>query len=244
MEHEQFIQSDLNLACRTIVVEIRRLVVNRDAPLLVALDGGSGSGKSVLALSIEKELDAALIPRDDFFAAHISDAEWDSRTVEERASDAIDWQRLRAEALEPLLAGRPARWHAFDFEAGLRADGTYAMRTDYVERKPSAVILLDGAYSARPELADLVALSVLVDAPVEVRHARLAAREEARFLDAWHARWDAVEAYYLRHVRPISSFDLVVTNGHSNETSSTVETGVGAGSTTKKRNYHGQYTSI
>jgi para-aminobenzoate synthetase len=207
-------ESDLNLACKTIVAEIRRLMVNRDAPLLVALDGGSGSGKSALALLIEKEVDAALIPSDDFFAAHIPDAGWDARTVEQRARDVIDWRRLRTEALDPLLAGRPARWHAFDFEAGLRADGTYAMRTDYVEREPSAVILLDGIYSARPELADLVVLSVLVDAPVEVRHARLAAREEARFLEAWHARWDAVEAYYLTHVRPISCFDLVVTNGH------------------------------
>ena len=205
--------SDLNLACNTIVAGIQRLMVNRHTPILVALDGGSGSGKSILASLLEKALDAALIHGDDFFAADIPDAEWDTRTIEERARDAIDWRRLRAEALEPLLAGRPAKWHPFDFEAGLRADGTYAMRTDYVEREPKAIILLDGAYSARPELADLVALSVLVDVPVDVRHARLAAREEASFLSAWHARWDAAEAYYFTHLRPISSFDLVVTNG-------------------------------
>jgi uridine kinase len=123
--------------------------------------------------------------------------------------DAIDWRRLRAEALEPLLAGKPAKWHPFDFDT-IRPDGTYAMRTDFVECQPADVIILDGAFSARPELADLIDLSVLIDVPVAVRHQRLAARESTPFVESWHARWDAAEAYYFTHVRPKSSFDLVV----------------------------------
>jgi uridine kinase len=78
--------------------------------------------------------------------------------------------------------------------------------------EPNAVIVLDGAYSTRPELADLVDFSVLIDAPVDVRHERLAAREDKNFLDSWHARWDATEKYYFTHVRPKSSFDCVVVN--------------------------------
>ena len=114
-----------------------------------------------------------------------------------------------------LRAGRVARWHAFDFDAGVRPDGTYAMRSDFVEREPSGVVVLDGAYSTRSELADLIDLAVLVDTPVGVRHARLAAREEKGRLAAWHARWDDAEAYYLAHVRPAPSFDLVVTTAPS-----------------------------
>jgi uridine kinase len=94
------------------------------------------------------------------------------------------------------------------------------MRTDFVEREPSTLIVLEGAYSCRPELADLIDVSVLVDVPVEVRHGRLAARAEKyhglvkakKFLDSWHSRWDAAEEYYLTQVRPRSSFDLVVDN--------------------------------
>jgi para-aminobenzoate synthetase len=204
---------DLHAAALSIIAEIRRRMVNRTTPLLVALDGTSGSGKSTLAALIVAELGAVLIPSDDFYAADIPDAQWDARTPAARAADAIDWRRLRAEALIPLLSGRPAQWHAFDFEAGTRPDGTYAMRADFVVRQPAAVVVLDGAYSARPELTDLIDLAVLVDAPIEVRHARLAAREEAHFLAAWHARWDAPEAYYFSQVRPRASFDLVVTTG-------------------------------
>jgi uridine kinase len=178
--------------------------------VIVALDGPSGSGKSTLAGMVAEALDASVVPTDDFFAANITDAEWDARSARERAADGIDWHRVRREAIEPLLAGAPARWHAFDFDAGPRADGTYVMRTDFTERRPAPVIILDGAYSARPELAELIDLSVLVDAPPELRRTRLVARETASFLKAWHARWDGAEAYYFTHVRPPSSFDLVV----------------------------------
>ncbi len=202
----------LKSAADTIVAEVRRRIVGRKTPILIALDGGSGSGKSAVASLVAEELDAVLIQGDDFYAANISDAEWELRPPRARAADAIDWKRLRAEALEPLLAGKPAKWHAFDFAGGVRPDGTYAMRTDFVEREPNSVIVLDGAYSTRPELADLIDLSVLVDAPPDVRHKRLAAREDKRFLASWHARWDAAEEYYFTQVRPKTSFACVVLN--------------------------------
>ena len=104
-------------------------------------------------------------------------------------------------------------WHAFDFVSGLRPDGTYEMQTDPIGRAPADAIILNGAYSGSAPLADLVDLSVLVDVPLDVRHARLAAREETDFLAHWHSRWDAVEEYYFTQVRPKTSFDLVVSGG-------------------------------
>jgi uridine kinase len=205
------VSPELALAANTLLAAIRRLQAGRAMPLLVALDGPSGAGKSTLAELLAQQLGAVHIPSDDFFAAEVTDAGWDARDPAARARDAIDWRRLRSEVLKPLLAGQPARWHAFDFEAGLRPDGTYGMQTAWTERQPAAVIVLDGAYSTRPELLDLIDLSVLVDVPLAVRHARLAAREAADFMAAWHARWDAAEAHYFTHVRPPDSFDLVVT---------------------------------
>jgi uridine kinase len=201
---------ELKVAADTITVRIQHLLVNSPGPILVALDGGSGAGKSTLALMLAEKLDVTLVQSDDFYAAHIPDAGWDARSPQERAADVIDWRRLRTEVLEPLLAGRVARWHPFDFGAGTRPDGTYAMSTAFVERTPASIIVLDGAYSARPELADLIDLSVLVEVPIDVRHQRLAAREEKDFLAAWHTRWDAAEEYYLTQVRPPASFDLIV----------------------------------
>lgn len=79
-------------------------------------------------------------------------------------------------------------------------------------RKPKPVILLDGVYSARPELADLVDLAVLAEAPNDrARRQRLIAREGEAFMNAWHALWDAAEDHYFSLVRPRSAFDLNVT---------------------------------
>jgi len=201
---------DATAAGDAVADAIRQLMARHNRPILIAIDGASGSGKSSFALWLAAKFKAALVQSDDFFAAGISNAEWDARTPEERATDAIDWQRVRVEALEPLLTGKSAKWHAFDFAGGARPDGTYAMRSDFVEREPALVIVLEGAYSTGCALADLIDLSVLVDAPREVRHERVQAREEQEFLAAWHTRWDAAEEVYFSKIRPRSSFDLVV----------------------------------
>jgi para-aminobenzoate synthetase len=195
---------------REVIAEIRKLLSNHSRPVVVAVDGGSGAGKSTLASLVHSQLDTALIPLDDFFSAAISDQEWDEFTVEEKLEHVFDWDRLRHQVIEPLLRGEVARWRAFDFESGLRADGTYGMQEEPKQRDPAEVILIEGAYSAGPQLADLEGLSVLVEVPIEQRHTRLEAREEEEFLRRWHQIWDEVESYYFNQVRPKGSFDIVV----------------------------------
>lgn len=196
-----------------VMSAIRRLQSSRPGPMVIAIDGGSGAGKSTLASWVADKVNAALIQMDDFFAADIPDSHWNDFSVEDRLNHVFDWQRVRDCAIKPLLAGEPARWYAFDFESGLHPDGTYGMKADPEEREPADVILLEGAYSASPFLANLVDLAILVDVPIEERRARLAAREDKEFLARWHRIWDAVEEHYFTQVRPRASFDLVVGHG-------------------------------
>lgn len=102
-------------------------------PLVIALDGPSGAGKSALARPLAVRLQASVIATDDFFAATIAGAQWDAWSPEERAAHVIDWSRVRTEVLRPLMEGRYARWHPFDFAGGPRADGTYAMAHAWCE---------------------------------------------------------------------------------------------------------------
>ena len=195
---------------RIIIDAVQRVLAKYGGPVLVAVDGPSGAGKSTVAAALAATTGAVVVPGDDFFAAEITATQWDARDASERARDCIDWRRLRRDALEPLRNGRAVEWYPFDFAAGERPDGTYAISVDVVRRDPAPVIILDGAYSTRPELADLIDLSVLVDVPAAVRQQRLVAREAPVFLAAWHARWDAAEAFYFTQVRPPATFDLVV----------------------------------
>jgi uridine kinase len=85
------------------------------------------------------------------------------------------------------------------------------MSQQLVEKQPAPVIILEGAYSSSPEIADLIDLKVLIDVPILERHQRLDEREQDKqFLQRWHILWDAVEGYYFTEIMPKSSFDLVV----------------------------------
>jgi uridine kinase len=204
-------QSKLDIVSSKLSDSILSLKKTNNKPILIAIDGGSGSGKSSIADIVSKQLKATLIVTDDFYAADISNEGWAKRTYKERTADVINWRSLRANVLDPLLDGKHARWNSFDFNAGY-PDGTYGIKQDTIYYEPNEIIILEGAYSARPELSDLIDLKVLIDVPVQERHKRLAEREEKEFLIQWHERWDGAEQYYFRDVRPPSSFDLVIEN--------------------------------
>ena len=191
-------------AAQPILGRIGRLLAGGRAPVLVAVDGYSGAGKSRLATAVAAAVDGVIVDGDDFYAGDPAEA-WEAGTVAEDAERCFDWRRLRREALEPLLAGRVASWRRFDWEAGR------GLAESPTVRQPATVVILAGASSARPELADLVSLSILVEAPAEIRRERVALRDGR--IDEWYARWEAAELHYFTHVRPPASFDLRVDNG-------------------------------
>ncbi len=190
---------------RELVDKIRLMMAGRkDRPLLIALDGRSGVGKSTLAQAIAQEVGGVVVQGDDFFSGG-PDSEWDARSPEQKVADCIDWRRLRKEALEPLLAGRPAAWHPFNFATGI------GLSSEVIQCKSAPVIILDGAYSCRPELADIVDFSVLIEmADDHLRRKRLLTREGRDFMEAWHKRWDAAEDHYFTQVASRRLFDLIV----------------------------------
>lgn len=179
----------------------------RDGPgaRLVALDGRSGVGKSTLAAAVAERTGAAVIDGDDFYAGGPA-ALWDAMTAEQKTDHVIDWRRQRA-VLECLARGQSASWHPYDWDAD---DGSFSSRL--LTCAPSGVVVLEGAYSARPELADLLSLRVLLDLPRRERRRRLLEREGARYRAVWEARWSESEDHYFGVVMPPPAFDLVLSS--------------------------------
>jgi uridine kinase len=183
----------------SLVEHIRLRAVAQRRPFCVALDGRSCAGKSTLASRLADVMSATLLDGDGFFAGGVAIR---GDLPEQRARDCIDWRRQRA-VLEALRAGRAASYRAFDWEA---FDGSSRREPTVVE--PRSVVIVEGVYAARPELADLLDLRVLLRVQDDVRRARLLAREQS--LTDWELQWHEAEDWYFAHAAPSAGFDVIV----------------------------------
>ena len=160
----------------------------------VAIDGHGASGKTTLAKSLRAITKASVVHTDDFFVP--GSPGQSGRGI----GRYYDVGRLRAEALEPLKAGHEAVFRSFDWELG-------ALSAVCTRVEPSDLVIVEGVYSAAPELSDLVDKAIYVDTPEPERLRRL------RCLVApgdWDERWLRAERKYFAVMRPPGSFDLVV----------------------------------
>ena len=190
--------SGVDESVESIEKRLLAMLVDR-AVAVVALDGFSAAGKSTLASVMVERLDAAVIHGDDFYR-DMPEAERLELSPAAGVEAYFDWQRMRSEAIEPLRYGSPATFQRFDWEAG-------SGLTDSVTIDPRPVVIVEGVYSGRSELAQLVDLAVFVNTPEEVRRRRRQLRHDA---SEWELRWDAAERLYFNSIRPVGSFDLVV----------------------------------
>jgi uridine kinase len=160
--------------------------------LVIAIDGHGAAGKSTIAAAVAESTGATLVHTDDFFDP--------AAPREPGLSGYYDWRRLRAEALEPLRAGRAAEFRRFDWERGTGLDGIARVT-------PGPQIVLEGVFAASPELSDLVDRSVFVDTPEPERLRRLRAQTTP---SEWDDEWLKAEQAYFSLIRPPFSFDLIV----------------------------------
>jgi uridine kinase len=175
-----------------------------ERPVVIAIDGPSCAGKSILATALGLRSEGSVLEGDDFYRHTLPRL---TVTQRETMSDGgvvdavIDWERLRAEALLPLRAGQSATFQPYDWDAD---DGRLAPPKII---PAAAVIIVDGVYAARPELADLVDVAVYLGVDPEVRAVRYAERTDD---PDWRRFWERGEAHYFRVVRPPASFELRV----------------------------------
>jgi len=190
--------------------ELRRVLTEamsrrQEGAVVVALDGRSGVGKSTLAAAVARDLGAAVVHGDDFYR-DMSDADRRALSPAEGVDRYFDWERLRDEALIPLRERRAASFRCFDWAVGHGLGEGMTI-------EPRDLVIVEGVYSARPELEPLIDLRVLVALDEIERGQRLDRRAggtDRHAPSAWDARWDAAERVYFDTIRPEHEFDLVI----------------------------------
>lgn len=176
----------------------------RDGYALVAIDGPGGSGKSTLAAEVAGRLGpdhAAVVQGDDFYRPMSPDRRL-LLSPQEGYDWYFDWQRLRDQVLIPLSSREAAQYQHYDWSTG-----DLAPQVQHQVAR-SGVVIVEGVYAARPELADYYHLTVWVDTPREVCLRRLGERGHDHGPGNWNERWRAAEDYYIEATQPATRLDL------------------------------------
>lgn len=175
--------------------------VRDSEPVLVAVDGFAGAGKStVTAWLAEAEIDrrVQVVSADEFYEPEQRDwRSWSPRQGYERY---LDHQRLEHDVLKPLRGQQPARYQRYDW--------SHRQAGGLVEVQPTGVIIIEGVYLLRHRLRKYWDASIWVDAPRDVRERRLRERGEGDV--GWIEGWMLAEDYYERVDRPHEHADYVV----------------------------------
>lgn len=173
--------------------------------VLVAIDGPGGSGKTFLAESLRRILSESAVPAstihvDDFFLP--SGLRPTGAPTEKPIGGDFDWCRLRDQVLRPLRTGASARYDRYDW-------GKDSL-TDSCEVSPDRVVLVEGVYSSRREVAEFYDLRIWVDCPRELRLLRGLERDGEAARRRWEEDWMPSEDRYMQEHRPQELADAIV----------------------------------
>ena len=172
-------QDNLSMLVQTI-----ENLKTKKTPVLVALEGGSASGKSTLGQQLAQALDATLVHMDDFFLP------LELRTPARFAQPGgnVHWERVLEQVLRPLSSGEAAEYGVFDCSV-MAVNRT--VREDIRD-----VVIVEGAYSLHPMLRDFFDLRVLVEVDDATQKARILHRNGQRMLQRFVNEWIPLERAY------------------------------------------------
>jgi len=194
--------------------------MSRTTPYLIAMTGGSGSGKSTVAEALVEacaEQGVVIFNEDGYYwpMSHYGPADTDEQRQAIIANvnydDPVSKETgLMARQLADLKAGRTIEQPIYDYDRHDR-------KTDETRRlEPAAIIIIEGIHALSvPELKPLIDLSIYVDTPDDLRLARRIRRdvvERGRDVPSVLNQYlTTVRAAHYRHTYPaMFEADLVI----------------------------------
>ena len=189
------------------------------ASIVVGIGGGTGSGKTTLALALQEHLgwaETLLIPHDAYYRdwSHLSPEERKALNFDEPAAYDND---LLVAHLDRLLSGQPIEKPIYDFTIHCR-------RSETERLDPRPVLILEGILIlSDPRLRRLMDLAIFVEASADLRFIRRLLRDTAergRTIASIITQYlETVRPMHLDHVEPSRQHaDVVISGEFADET--------------------------
>jgi len=185
--------------------------------ILIGIAGGSGSGKTLVAKTIYRDLgsDKVVIIDQDSYYKDIEDVPLRDRDLRNfDHPDAFDNELLKRH-MRALLAGEEVDQPVYDYVRHARTRETRRIGEQLVIVLEGILIFYD------PELRDLMDIKVYIDADADVRFIRRLGRdihERGRSVDSVIRQYqESVRPMHLQFVEPLKRYaDIIVPEGGHN----------------------------
>lgn len=165
--------------------------------VILAIDGGSASGKTTLGEILKERFDATVFHMDDFFLRP------EQRTKErfQEPGGNVDRERFLEEVLLPLSQGKDVTYRRFDC-------ATFTLQEPITEEVKQLVVV-EGAYSMHPDLADRYDLKVFLEINPTLQKERVMKRSPEK-ADRFFNEWIPMEEKYFQAMEVKERADMVI----------------------------------
>lgn len=182
---------------RPLLACIDRLMAERER-VLVAIDGGSASGKTTLGALLQSIYACPVFHMDDFFLRP------EQRTPERFSESGgnVDRERFLSEVLLPLREGKTVDYRCFDCKTFTIAPPRRI--------EPGRLNIIEGAYAMHPDLAPYYDLTVFLAVSAEKQRERILKRNAPAQAELFFDRWIPFEQRYFAALNVPERCDLTI----------------------------------
>lgn len=170
----------------------RKCDMGWEKPVILAIDGCCGSGKTTCAQAICRYFGASCIHCDDFFLpSHM-------RTKErlDEIGGNVHYERL-AEVLHKVRQGKPFTYQAYDCSSDSFVDKTFT---------PTEVVVVEGSYALHRALQQFYDVKVVLTVDKQTQYNRLLQRESVHGVENFVNKWIPLENMYFDNLDTTDCF--------------------------------------
>lgn len=159
-------------------------LLDKQGSAVIAIEGGSASGKTTLSGILEKVYGCNVFHIDDFFLRP------EQRTPERLAEIGgnVDRERFFSEVVTPLKNNETVRFRRFDCASQTLGEE--------ISVAPKELTVVEGVYSTHPKLEKYFDLSLFLDIDSEYQKQRILKRNAPQFAKRFFNEWIPLENAY------------------------------------------------
>ena len=170
----------------------------KNGSAIIAIEGGSASGKTTFANHLKDIYDCGIIHMDDFFLRP------EQRTPERFAEIGgnVDRERFAEEVLSSLTQNETVTYRPFLCSKQILGDP--------ITVEPGRLTVIEGAYSTHPSLGRYYDLCIFLDIAPEYQKERILKRNSPMFAERFFTEWIPLENRYFSGFDIKSGADITV----------------------------------